>query len=110
MILNTKHLAVIRAALEYWDNEMSPHAPIVYTAYFDEPIGDGGWVSDAVTALRARLPTCRLRYVHCSPDASTLLSNRLFQTLDEFQHSVAQESALIATVLIDKPVSGFANG
>lgn len=65
MILTSKHLAVIRAALEYWDDEMSPHDPSISTAYFDEPIGSGDWIKDLVMELRTGPPTCRLRYVLC---------------------------------------------
>lgn len=106
MILTSNHLAVIRAALNYWNDEMSPHPPAVYTAYFEEAIGDGAWIGDAVTELRERLPTCRLRYARCSKEASTLLSNQLFETPEAGQHSVLQDAGLIATVLLDDSSPG----
>lgn len=106
MILTSNHVAVIRAALNYWNDEMSPHPPAVYTAYFEEPIGDGAWITKAVTELRKRLPTCQLRYARCSKEPSILLSNQLFETPEESHHAASQESALIATVLLDEPSHG----
>lgn len=100
MILTAKHLAVVRAALEYWNDEMSPHDPNIYTAYFDEPIGNGEWVKDLVTELRTRLPTCRLRYVLCSPEGTTLADDQLHESLDEAQNALTRSPALIATALI----------
>ncbi len=69
MILTSKHLAVIRAALEYWDDEMSPHDPSLYTAYFDEPIGNGKWINEIVAELRTGLPMCQLHMFCVRPKA-----------------------------------------
>ena len=100
MILTSKHLAAIRAALEYWHDEMSPHDPSIYTAYFDQPIGSGKWIKDLVAELRTGLPACRLRYVLCSPEGTTVVGNQLLESHDEAQRAVPDGSALIATVLI----------
>lgn len=93
-------MAVIRAALEYWDNEMSPHDPSIYTAYFDEPIGSGDWINDAVTELRQRLPTCRLRYILCSPDGDTLIDHLMYETLDQIPETSFTELNPIVTAVI----------
>ncbi len=98
MILNTKHVAVIRAALEYWDDEMSPHPPAVYTAYFTEPIGDGKWIKEAVTELRKQLLACRLRYILCLPDRASVATPLLFEGLDEVPKPYSKD--LIATALM----------
>ena len=100
MILTSKHLAVIRAALEYWHDEMSPHDPSLYTAYFDEPIGNGKWINEIVAELRTGLPMCQLRYVLCSPEGTTVVGHQLLESHDEAQRAVPDGSALIATVLI----------
>src|SRR5688572_15991262 len=100
MILTSNHLAVIRAALEYWDDEMSPHDPSIYTAYFDQPIGNGEWIKETVAELRTRLPTCRLRYVLCSPEGSALAGDHLLESIEETQKDLTMRPELMATVLI----------
>ena len=99
-MITAKHLAVIRAALQFWDEEMSPHDPAICTGYFDEPIGNGEWIKDTVAFLRERMAACQLRYVLCSPEGTALVSDQLFETLDEAQAIFPNGSAEIAIVLI----------
>jgi hypothetical protein len=99
-MLTASHLAVIRAALQFWDEEMSPHDPAIYEGYFDEPIGNGGWVKPAVTALRAQLSACRLCYIPYSLEGLSLASDQLFETPEAAQLAFPSGSAGIATVLI----------
>jgi hypothetical protein len=99
-LLTHSHLAVIRAALKYWDEEMSPHDPAIYQGYFVEPIGTGEWIPPAVSFLRSQFSACELRYALCSPDKATILGSQLFQALDEAQNAALSSPADIATVLI----------
>ena len=99
-MLTPSHLTVIRAALKFWDEEMSPHDPGIYTGYFDEPIGTGDWIKPAVQFLRAQLSSCQWRYVACSPDGAALASDQLFETLEDAQKTFPVHTAQIAAVLI----------
>lgn len=99
-MLTPSHLAVLRAALQFWDEEMSPHDPAVDAAYFDEPIGDGQWIKPAITYLRTQFATCQLRYAACSPDGETWVSPQFFLTPEEARKVFPSETAAIATVLI----------
>lgn len=102
MILTAKHLAVVRAALEYWNDEMGPHDPSIYTAYFDEPVESGDWIKEIVAELRTRLPTCRLRYVLCSPDGAKLVDQSFFETLNEIPQTFFTDLNLVATAVISE--------
>ena len=99
-MLTHSHLAVIRAALQFWDEEMSPHDPAIYTGYFEEPIGQGDWIKPAAQFLRAQLSSCQLRYVACSSDGAALVSDQVFETLEEVQNAFPGGVVLIAPVLI----------
>jgi len=105
-MLTPSHLAVLRAALQFGDEEMSPHDPAVAAAYFDEPTGDGQWIQPTVTYLRSHLPTCQLRYAACSADGETLVSPQLFLTPEEARKAPPSETAAIATVLIFPETTG----
>lgn len=97
-MLTTKHLAVIRAALMFWDEEMSPHDPAVSAPYLDQPIGSGEWIKHEVAFLRDQLASCQLRYVLYSPDGKSLVSSQVFESLDQAQ--AAASSALVATLFV----------
>ena len=97
-MLTPSHLAVIRAALKFWDEEMSPHDSGIYAPYFDEPIVTGDWIKPAVQSLRAQLSSCQLRYAACSPDGAALASDKLFESLEKAQ--AAFPNVQIAAVLI----------
>jgi hypothetical protein len=99
-MLTVSHLAVIRAALKFWDEEMSPHDPAIYTGYFDEPIGTGDWIKPAVQSLRAQLSSCQLRYAACSPDGAALASDHLFESVEKTQGAFPAGTVQIAAVLI----------
>ncbi len=37
-MLQPRHLAVIRAALQFWDEEQSPHGAAAFAGYVDEQL------------------------------------------------------------------------
>ena len=100
MIITTEHLAVLKAALEFWDDEMSPHDPGVYTAYFQEPLESGEWVKEAVSFLRAGLPVCDLRYALLAESGLALAHPQLFATLEAALRGAAGTVRRIGTLLI----------
>ena len=99
-MLSPAHRAVMLAALQFWDEEMSPHDPAVFAGYFQEPIGTGEWITPAVRFLRDELPSCQLRYALCAPGGMDLANEHLFDSLEAAQNALLDASARMATVLI----------
>ena len=58
-MLTKQHLAVLRAALQYFDEELGPRGVEALRPYFDESF-DGELSADDVARLRELLPTCQL--------------------------------------------------
>ena len=51
-MLKVQHLAVIRAALRYWDEEMGPQGVISFRHYLEEPTSAGELTNAHVTFAR----------------------------------------------------------
>jgi hypothetical protein len=98
-LLTKRHLAIIRAALQFFDEEMSPHGPEVARPYFEEPL-EGELEADEVEQLRELLRTVELRYVCCEGTRMTVSSQELLT----FEQALNVEGSLnngrLATVLL----------
>lgn len=106
-MLTEQHLSVIRAALLFWDEEMSPHDPAIAAPYLDQPVGSGDWIKETVALLRQQFAVCRLRYVVCSWDGMSLQNDQIFGSLPNAQMA-ATGSATVATLILlggDSPSS-----
>jgi hypothetical protein len=99
-MLTTRHLAVIRAALKYWDDEMSPHGAGSFAAYLDEPSLAGDLTGEDVTHARQQLANCTARYGVCDEAATTLIGGQLFATIEEAERTAEATSGKLVTVLI----------
>lgn len=99
-MLSHSHLAVMLAALQFWDEEMSPHDPAIFAGYFQEPIGTGEWITPAVRFLREELPHCQLRYILCDPGGPGLAGVTSFDSPEAADNASVGTSSVTATVLI----------
>ncbi|MCA9124840.1 MAG: hypothetical protein H6822_24575 [Planctomycetaceae bacterium] len=99
-MLTPRHLAVIRAALKYWDEEMSPHRAGSFAAYLDEPSLAGNLTSEDVTYARQQLANCTARYAACDEAATTLIGGQLFATIVEAERTSEAGSGRVVTVLV----------
>ena len=88
MKLTPDEHTVIRAALQYWIDEMCPHGLDACTAYLDEAIDPTVMEPSAVISLRRRLQRCRLKHV-TRPAAVQL------QAADEFTNADDVSSVLM---------------
>ena len=104
-MLTTRHLAVIRAALKFWDEEMSPHGTAAFTGYADEPIVGGELTSSDVTHVRKQLDRIELRYAVCDEDVTELIGGQLFETAEEAESAQHSRVERIVTVLVPSGVS-----
>lgn len=96
-MLQPRHLVLIRAALQYWDEEQSPHGTEAFNGYVDESLPDGELTAEDVTFLRTLLPHCQHRYALCNDEGRELIHERLFETIEE---AAAVEQGVVAAVLI----------
>ena len=67
-MLQPSHLAVIRAARQYWDEEQSPHGAAAFAGNVDELLPGGELTTEDVEYLRGQLAHCELRYLFCDED------------------------------------------
>lgn len=99
-MLQPRHLALIRAALQYWDEEQSPHGTEAFNGYVDESLPDGELTAEDVTFLRTLLRRCQLLYALCNDEGTGLISDRLFDTIASAEDVNSGAAAIVATVLI----------
>lgn len=97
LLLTRTHLALIRAALQYFDEEMSPNGFEVMRPYFEEPpvteFADG-----EIRTLRERIRNCTLAYVRYDPATMRLTTMEPCLDLEDIHKSTTQH-AEIATIL-----------
>lgn len=98
-MITKRHLAVLRAALQYFDEEMSPHGQHVMRHYFDEPMGDELQTNE-IQDLRDFLRTCELRYACCNQAATKVIRTELSNTAEEAFAIIASHIGRVATVML----------
>lgn len=70
MILTAEQVTVIRAALQFWEEEMSPHGLDAGRGYFDAEVTEASVSCEAIRNLRRQLQLCDLSYLQISADGS----------------------------------------
>lgn len=99
-MLTSRDLAVLRAALMFFDEEMSPHGPDVWGSYFD--VGQSPQqLGRAAAELRERLATSEVRYVCCNVPRDRLLSPDIFEQADMASRFARGRGGNVATLLIE---------
>lgn len=101
-MLTKRHLALVRAALQYFDEEMSPHGLRVMRPYFDEPLA-AEFAEGEIQELRARLKDCVLAYVRYDARTMTLATTEPSLDMDDIRLNAADRPAEIATILFPRP-------
>lgn len=97
-MLTTRHLAIIRAALLFFDEEMSPHGLEVASPYFEEPLEEELAI-DEVRQLWELLATVELRYACCDTAGATVPSQDLL-TFEQAQDTPDLFDGCIASVFL----------
>jgi hypothetical protein len=98
LILTPQHLANLRAALRYWQDELGPHGPPAMLPYWDAPQLNPLPVAE-IAALRSALQAESLRYALYDRGQANLVTTRLFLA-DESSLPDAATAAEWATVLL----------
>jgi hypothetical protein len=99
-MLQPRHLVLIRAALQFWDEEQSPHGIEAFTGYVEEPLPGGELTTEDVEYLRLQLGQCESRYLLCDEEGSELIGQRLFETVDAAAQADSEGAAMVAAALI----------
>jgi len=97
-LLTTRDLAIIRAALQFFDEEISPHGPEVAKPYFETPLEDD-LTAEEIGQLRELLQSTELSYVRCDQSRTHVLSQELL-TFEKLQRIPHQSEEDFATVLL----------
>jgi len=98
-LLTKRHLAVLRAALQYFDEELIPHGMEAMQPYFDQPL-DGELNNEEVQRLRAFLRNCKLRYACCDSKRRNLISPKLSFNVKGVHNISAGKTVHVAAVLL----------
>lgn len=100
-MLTRLDLAVLRAALKFFDEEIAPHGRKTAQPYFDIRLPaefDRHIVSDLLHQLR----TCRPRYLVCDAEARRALTKDLLVRLSSALNRAQSLDAEVGTVLIPR--------
>ena len=98
-MLTRTHLAVLRAALQYFDEELMPHGIGAMRPYFDEPL-NVELTTPEIRELRTFLRDCELKYACCDPVSARLTSSELLNSAEEARLAAFDSASPIAAVLL----------
>ena len=98
-MLTPHDLAVLRAVVTYFEEELGPHGVESMRPYFVEPVPET-WSTRDLTRLREFLSTCQMRYVACDQASLEVVDTKLYETVSELRALVGPQDYRIASVLI----------
>jgi len=98
-LLTSHDLAVLRAAVTYFEEELGPHGVKAMRPYFADPV-PGTWSTRDLTRLREFLSTCQMRYVACDQASLEVVDTKLYETVSELQALVSSQDCRVASALI----------
>lgn len=96
-MLTAQHLTTIRAALQYWEEEMCPHGSEAMRPYYGGEDGEPARAVE-VAKLRSALKDATVRYARYDDDRKQLASADLF---DSPELAMAEsQPAIVVAVLV----------
>lgn len=101
-MLTKRHLAVLRAALQFFDEELMPHGSKAMRPYFSKPLSPAP-SPEETQELRAFLENCELRYICCDPTTAQVHSSELSMTGKAASAMSTSQTCRIASVLLPAP-------
>ncbi len=100
-MLTQSHFAVLRAALQFFDEELGPHGINAMRPYFEGPPDNEISRSD-LAQLRDMLRTCEVRYVCCDLAGTQVMHTGLYGSADIAGSFAADHVDRVATVLLPR--------
>ena len=102
-MLKQHHLAVVRAALKYLDEEISPHGREVLLHYLDEQNKTSDATADHIVEARDFFDSVELNYALVDSTGIYIESEQLIPALPDEEPSFQSDLSLLATVLFKVP-------
>ena len=99
-MLTLKHLAVIRAALKYLDEEICPHGGDALNCYLDQESKRLKVTVEHITESRAFFKSVDLNYALVDSTGVTIESKTLFPAGLKNSKPLLSDLSLVATVLV----------
>ena len=98
-MLTPHDLAVLRAVVTYFEEELGPHGVESMRPYFADPVPET-WSTRDLARLREFLRTCQMRYVACDHASLEVVDTKLYETVSELQALVSSQDCRVASALI----------
>lgn len=105
-MLTPRHLAVLRAALQYFDEELMPHGNGAMRPYFDVPLNvelNVELKTPEIRELRKFQRDCELKYACYDPTSARLTSSELSKSAEDVRLKTAGPASQIAVVVLLPP-------
>ena len=103
-MLQRKEIMLVRAALQFWCEEMDLEDAKMFEVYAGGPPIKPAWEQKDIQRLRQQLQGARLRYAVCQHDAACIKNPRLFFTPEAANQSMSDDSDRLGVVLVIDPV------
>ena len=102
-MLSRQEIMLIRAALQFWCEEMDLEDAKLFEIYAGGPqLEPTGGQAD-IKRLRQQLITAQLRYAVCNPEATMVKNPRLFENPEATNQSMSDDSDRLGVVLVAEP-------
>ncbi len=98
-MLTQRHLALIRAALQYFDEELVPHGMLAWRPYLDDHL-EGDVTSLEVQQLRFYLRQATVKYGSFDQQTGLMIKTRLADTIPGEAATNSVASTVTVSVLI----------
>ena len=102
-MLTRQEIMLIRAALQFWVEEMDLEDSGMLAIYAGGPPIKSPWSGEDIQRLRQQLLAARLRYAVCQHDATCVKNLRLFDTPEAANQAKTDDSDQLGVVLINTP-------
>ncbi|QDT30031.1 hypothetical protein Enr10x_53900 [Gimesia panareensis] len=102
-MLSKQEIMLIRAALQFWYEEMDLDDADLFAIYSGGPRIKPSWRVEDIQRLRQQLNEARLRYAVCHSDATRVKIPHLFDTPAAANQAMADGSDRLGVVLVDAP-------
>ncbi|MFH1301388.1 MAG: hypothetical protein ABIK07_10030 [Planctomycetota bacterium] len=102
-MLQRKEIMLIRAALQFWCEEMDLEDAKMFEVYAGGPPNKPPWEQKDIQQLRQQLLTARLRYAVCRHDATSVKIARLFNTPETANQAMSDDFDQLGVVLVTEP-------
>ncbi|MFH1301244.1 MAG: hypothetical protein ABIK07_09295 [Planctomycetota bacterium] len=99
-MLQRQEVMLIRAALQFWYEEMDLEDTKMLAIYAGDPSADQKWEQEDIQRLRQQLLSARLRYAVCQHDAACVKNPRLFEKPEAANQAKTDDSERLGVVLV----------